>query len=153
MIQQELIPNAWAVGDAAASFQLRALAFVTAAVHAREPVTQEQPEPTVVRPAAPAVAAAVSPPSTGTVGEGVPCGGSDLPPCWRVTIESRGTWNAYNPTGCSGTGCFGPYQFGGFWAGKLGLPGDLTTTTHDQWVNAARELWAGGTGCSNWAAC
>lgn len=83
---------------------------------------------------------------------GVPCDG-DLPPCWRVQIESRGTWDAYNPSGCGGAGCFGPYQFSGAWAGKLGLPQDLSTTTHDQWVNAARLLWDGGHGCGNWSAC
>lgn len=90
--------------------------------------------------------------SASSAGEGVPCDG-DLPPCWRVQIESHGTWNAYNPTGCSGTGCYGPYQFGGFWAGKLGLPSDLTTATHEQWVTAARILWDNGAGCSNWDAC
>jgi hypothetical protein len=82
----------------------------------------------------------------------VPCGG-DLPPCYVVQRESGGTWDAYNPTGCSGTGCWGPYQFGGFWAGKLGLPSDLSTTTKEQWVNAARLLWNHGAGCGNWAAC
>lgn len=82
----------------------------------------------------------------------VPCGG-DLPPCWRVTIESRGQWDAYNPTGCGGNGCYGPYQFSGAWAGKLGLPSNLALTTHAQWVEAARELWANGAGCSNWSAC
>jgi len=88
---------------------------------------------------------------TNSVGD-VPCGG-DLPPCWRVTIESRGQWDAYNPTGCGGNGCYGPYQFSGAWAGNLGLPLDLSQTTHAQWVAAARELWANGAGCSNWSAC
>ena len=86
-------------------------------------------------------------------GGGAPCDG-DLPPCWRIYgTESGGRWDAYNPGGCSGTGCWGPYQFGGFWAGKLGLPNDLRTTTKEQWINAARILWAGGRGCSNWSAC
>jgi hypothetical protein len=95
------------------------------------------------------VAVAASP---NTIGEGVPCDGPHVP-CWRVNIESRGTWNAYNPTGCGGNGCYGPYQFSGAWAGKLGLPSDLTTTTPAQWVAAADALWANGAGCSNWSAC
>lgn len=86
-------------------------------------------------------------------GGGAPCDG-DLPPCWRIIgTESGGRWDAFNPGGCGGTGCWGPYQFGGFWAGKLGLPADLTQTTKEQWVNAARTLWNGGAGCSNWSAC
>ena len=87
-----------------------------------------------------------------TIGEGVPCDG-DLTPCWRVRIESGGTWNAYNPTGCGGSSCFGPYQFSGAWAGQLGLPLDLATATHAQWVAADRELWEHGRGGSNWSAC
>ena len=95
---------------------------------------------------------ALPPTGSTTIGEGVPCDG-ELTPCWRTRIESGGTWNAYNPTGCGGNGCFGPYQFSGAWAGKLGLPLDLRTTTHQQWISADRELWAGGAGCSNWDAC
>lgn len=86
-------------------------------------------------------------------GSGAPCDG-DLPPCWRIIgTESGGRWDAYNPGGCSGTGCWGPYQFGGSWAGKLGLPNDLRKATKEQWVNAARTLWNGGRGCANWSAC
>lgn len=90
-------------------------------------------------------------------GGGAPCDG-DLPPCWRIIgTESGGRWDAYNPGGCASHGvvygCWGPYQFGGFWAGKLGLPADLRTTTKEQWVNAARALWNHGAGCSNWSAC
>jgi hypothetical protein len=103
-------------------------------------------------PAEPKAVVTSVPSSPDSRGEGVPCGG-DLPPCYVVDRESHGTWDAYNPTGCGGTGCFGPYQFGGFWAGKLGLPNDLRTTTHEQWVNAARALWNNGAGCSNWDAC
>lgn len=84
-----------------------------------------------------------------TIGD-VPCGG-DLPPCSRVQIESGGTWDAFNDGGCGGNNCYGPYQFSGAWAGKLGLPLDLTQTTHEQWVAAARELWDNGAGCSNWS--
>lgn len=90
-------------------------------------------------------------------GGGAPCDG-DLPPCWRIIgTESGGRWDAYNPGGCVENGivwgCWGPYQFSGSWHGKLGLPWDLRTTTKEQWVNAARTLWSGGRGCSNWSAC
>jgi hypothetical protein len=86
-------------------------------------------------------------------GGGAPCDG-DLPPCWRIIgTESGGRWDAYNPGGCGGAGCWGPYQFSGEWAGKLGLPTDLTQTTKEQWVNAARALYANGAGCSNWDTC
>lgn len=85
-----------------------------------------------------------------------PCGGTDYPPCWRVGIngtESGGRYDAYNPTGCSGTGCFGKYQFGGFWAGKLGLPIDIARASPWEQDNAARILWDKGRGCGNWSAC
>lgn len=81
-----------------------------------------------------------------------PCGG-DLPPCYVKQRESGGNYNAYNATGCGGKGCFGAWQFSGEWAGKLGLPLDLRLATPEQQDNAARILWAGGRGCSNWAAC
>jgi hypothetical protein len=84
-----------------------------------------------------------------------PCGG-DLPPCWVKSRESGGNYGAFNPTGCvwkGGRGCWGAWQFGGFWSGKLGLPLDLSTATPEQQDAAARELWAGGAGCSNWNAC
>ncbi len=81
-----------------------------------------------------------------------PCGG-DLPPCWVKWAESRGDYGAVNPGGCGGRGCFGAWQFSGEWAGKLGLPFDLSTATPEQQDEAARILWAGGRGCSNWDAC
>ena len=81
-----------------------------------------------------------------------PCGGQ-YPPCWRVQTESRGQYGAYNPSGCGGNGCYGKWQFSGAWAGKLGLPSDIAHATPQQQDNAARLLWAGGQGCSNWEAC
>lgn len=81
-----------------------------------------------------------------------PCGG-DLPPCVVKQRESGGDYGAYNPTGCNGLGCFGAWQLSGEWAGKLGLPMDLSTATPEQQDNAARLLWNGGAGCSNWSAC
>lgn len=81
-----------------------------------------------------------------------PCGG-DLPPCEVKQRESGGNYSAVNPTGCGGRGCFGAWQFSGEWAGRLGLPLDLSTATPEQQDAAARELWADGRGCSNWSAC
>lgn len=88
-----------------------------------------------------------------------PCGG-DYPPCWRVATESGGNYSAYNRTGCTATiggvhyvGCWGKWQFGFFWAGRLGLPADITTSTPAQQDEAARLLWNHGAGCSNWSAC
>lgn len=84
------------------------------------------------------------------------CGG-DLPSCSIVQGESGGDYNAYNPTGCYAVmngvtyrGCVGKYQFGEFWAGKLGLPADIRSATPEQQDNAARILWNHGAGCSNW---
>lgn len=100
----------------------------------------------------PAAPAAPTPPASADPSR-APCDG-DLPPCWRIIgIESGGRWDAHNYGGCEGHDCWGPYQFSGSWAGKLGLPLDLWTTTHDQWVAAARALWNGGAGCGNWSAC
>lgn len=81
-----------------------------------------------------------------------PCGG-DLPPCYVKARESGGSYTAYNPNGCGGYSCYGAWQFSGAWAGKLGLPLDLSTATPAQQDEAARRLWANGAGCSNWGAC
>lgn len=81
------------------------------------------------------------------------CGGTEYPPCEVAWRESRNTYDAYNPTGCGGNGCYGRWQFSGAWAGQLGLPADLSTATPEQQDAAARELWAGGAGCSHWAEC
>ena len=104
----------------------------------------EIPAPPVVVPSAPAA------PVPNVIGDA--CGG-DLPPCSVKARESGGDYNAYNPTGCGGRGCYGAWQFSGEWAGKLGLPLDLSTATPEQQDAAARALWANGAGCSNWDAC
>jgi hypothetical protein len=70
--------------------------------------------------------------------------------------ESGGRYDAWNPTGCVGMGrigCYGKWQFGLFWSGKLGLPADYHRWTPRLQDEAARILWANGRGCSNWAAC
>lgn len=81
-----------------------------------------------------------------------PCGGA-YPPCSVVENESGGDYGAYNPGGCGGRGCFGKWQFSGEWACRLGLPCDLASATPQQQDEAARILWNGGAGCSNWSAC
>lgn len=80
------------------------------------------------------------------------CGG-DLPPCYVMHRESGGSYTAYNPRGCGGHACYGKWQFSGAWAGKLGLPVDIGSATPVEQDAAARALWAGGAGCSNWDAC
>lgn len=97
--------------------------------------------------------APASGPATG-VGQvnGYPCGG-DLPPCWVLARESGGDPTAVNPTGCGGHTCGGLWQFDPrTWAGFGGYrhAQDAPAEVQNQ---AARQLWAGGSGCSHWAAC
>ena len=86
------------------------------------------------------------------------CGG-DLPPCSVMRRESGGNPNAYNPRGCGGRGCYGKWQFDPrTWdsaaraAGRPDLVGNYLPSEDDQDA-VARHLWAGGRGCSHWAAC
>ena len=80
------------------------------------------------------------------------CGG-DYPPCWVVDAESDGDYNAVNPDGCGGRTCGGKWQFdpktwnnyGGFSYAQ-----DAPPKLQDE---KAREIWAGGNGCSHWNAC
>lgn len=88
------------------------------------------------------------------------CGGH-LPPCWVLARESGGRYDAVNPTGCGGRGCYGAWQFDPrTWdaaAGRAGRP-DLIgvrpdrASPEDQDLIAA-ALWDDGRGCSHWAAC
>lgn len=88
------------------------------------------------------------------------CGGH-LPPCWVLARESGGRYDAVNPTGCGGRGCYGAWQFDPrTWdaaAGRAGRP-DLIgirpdrASPDDQDLIAA-ALWDHGHGCSHWAAC
>ncbi len=82
-----------------------------------------------------------------------PCGNNVYPPCYVAQRESGNTYTAYNPTGCGGSGCYGRWQFGGFWRGRLGLPYDIANASPQQQDAAARLLWNHGAGCSNWNAC
>lgn len=86
------------------------------------------------------------------------CGG-DLPPCYVMQRESGGNPNAVNPTGCGGNGCYGLYQFDPrTWnavassMGRQDLVGNYLPSAAEQ-AAVARHLWAGGSGCSHWAAC
>lgn len=72
------------------------------------------------------------------------CGG-DLPPCWVMMRESRGDPNAYNPTGCSGRGCYGKWQ-----CDPRTCDGTGTEAEQDA---EARRVWDNGRGCSHWNAC
>lgn len=112
--------------------------------------TEEQPH----RPSAEPRSVVSSPQSTTAEASpsSMPCDG-EYPPCYVAQRESGNTYDAYNPTGCGGNGCYGRWQFSGAWAGKLGLPDDLSQATPEQQDAAARSLWANGSGCSNWGAC
>jgi hypothetical protein len=83
---------------------------------------------------------------------GYPCGG-DLPPCHVMRDESGGNPNAVNWGGCNGNNCYGLWQFSGEWDCKLGQRCGIATWTVDEQNAAARALWAGGAGCSNWVTC
>lgn len=116
-----------------------------------------------------------------TNGDGVPCTRSFAPPApepaqtasappaspsGRCAIpdyicqrESGFDPYAVNSTGCSGRGCYGKYQFDPItWdnvarqMGRGDLVGNYLPSEADQDAVAA-YLWAGGAGCSHWAAC
>lgn len=90
------------------------------------------------------------------------CGG-DLPPCWRLAIESHGNLRAVNPTGCGGRGCYGKWQFDPrTWLACWGR--SCAGLTYQGYARAdeapeavqdarAREVWNGGRGCAQWHAC
>lgn len=82
-------------------------------------------------------------------------------PAYICQRESGGSPTAVNPTGCGGRGCYGKYQFDPItWnnaarmAGRPDLvgvlPSNVSEADQDQ---VAAALWAGGAGCSHWAAC
>lgn len=88
---------------------------------------------------------------TGSV-NGYPCGG-DLPPCWVLRRESNGNPRAVNARGCGGRSCGGLWQFDPrTWANFGGYP-RAELAPPDVQNAKARLLWAGGRGCSHWAAC
>jgi hypothetical protein len=117
------------------------------------PTTTTEPPPTTVAPR-PKVAPAVvdTTPAADPYVSMEPCGG-DLPPCWVKYRESKGDYTAVNWTGCGGRTCGGAWQFDPrTWNGYGGYTyaQDAPPEVQDE---KAREVWAGGAGCSHWAAC
>lgn len=79
---------------------------------------------------------------------GYPCGGN-LPPCFVLQRESRGDPRAENPTSTAS----GLWQFlDSTWAGYAGVRHASYASVASQNQRAV-QLWAGGKGCSHWAAC
>ena len=81
-----------------------------------------------------------------------PCGG-EYPPCFVVDDESDGDYNAVNPDGCGGRTCGGKWQFDPWtWDnyGGYAFAQDAPPELQDA---KAKEIWAGGAGCSHWNAC
>lgn len=86
------------------------------------------------------------------------CGG-DLPPCWVMNKESKGDiriWNGgcYNgPCGGRSSTASGKWQFiRRTWAGFGGYANAADAPERVQ-DDKARQVWAGGGGCSHWSAC
>jgi hypothetical protein len=66
--------------------------------------------------------------------------------------ESGGDYGAVNPTGCSGRGCYGRYQFDPRTWDGAGCEGTAQTATPEQQDACATRVWDGGNGASHWAA-
>ena len=79
-----------------------------------------------------------------------PCGG-DLPPCYVKQRESHGDYNARN-NASAGSACGAWQIIGSTWAGFGGYP-DACSAPPGVQDEKARQLWAGGAGCSHWSAC
>lgn len=118
----------------------------------------------VVRRSAPGgvVAAAVAPAAPTAAPTGA-CGG-DLPPCWVLARESGGdprVWNGgcYAPVGWQGRSPCGVSSASGLWqfirSTWAGYGGYLNAADAPPEVQneKARQVWAGGAGCSHWSAC
>lgn len=106
-------------------------------------------------PPAPAAPAAPS-----TNGSQATASGGCAVPGYICHRESRGDPNAVNPTGCSGRGCYGKYQFDpNTWnavardMGRPDLVGNAAGASEADQDAVAAHLWDGGNGCSHWAAC
>lgn len=116
--------------------------------------------PVAVPPTTIAHADDLGPPPGSSAGRLEPCGG-DLPPCKVKQRESGGNYQAQNPRGCSGRGCWGAWQFDPrTWDGVarrmgrsdlVGVRPDLASPADQDAV--ARAAWANGAGCAHWAAC
>jgi hypothetical protein len=76
------------------------------------------------------------------------CGGN-LPPCYVMMRESKGSLTAKNPSSTAS----GKWQFlNSTWQGYGGYPTAASAPESVQDARAA-QVWAGGAGCSNWSAC
>lgn len=83
---------------------------------------------------------------------GYPCGG-DLPPCYVLYRESRGIPTVVEGHGSPYTHASGLWQFmPSTWNDFQGYPYAAAAPPAVQ-NEKAREVWAGGAGCSNWVAC
>jgi hypothetical protein len=125
-------------------------AATTATAAGKLDITPPPPPPpptttttTTTAPPAPAPAPApAAEPATGR------CGG-DLPPCYVMMRESGGNIRAQNPSSTAS----GKWQFlDSTWAGYGGYSSAYLAPESVQEAKA-RQLWAGGAGCSHWNAC
>lgn len=112
------------------------------------PPTTSKPKP---KPTAPPVTRAPAPPATepAPVEAGTGRCGGDLPPCYVMMRESGGNVAIKNPTSSAS----GKWQFlDSTWQGHGGYAhaSDAPESVQDA---KARQLWAGGAGCSHWSAC
>lgn len=89
----------------------------------------------------------VAPAAIPTQGSGR-CGGN-LPPCYVMMRESKGSLTARNPSSTAA----GKWQFlASTWNGYGGYASAAQAPESVQDARAA-QVWAGGAGCSNWSAC
>lgn len=123
-------------------------------VHSEPPTSPSQPPETTTPPTVPPIAQTAvqappaAPPQMASPVSLQPCGG-DLPPCYVKQRESGGNYQAYNASsGAAGAWQFIPSTWAGF--GGYASARDAPPEVQDE---KARALWAGGAGCSHWAAC
>ena len=98
---------------------------------------------------APPPAPAPAPEAPGATGYGSGACGGSLPPCYVMMRESGGDITAQNPSSTAS----GKWQFlDSTWAGYGGYAKARYAPESVQ-DDRARQLWAGGSGCSHWSAC
>lgn len=109
--------------------------------------TAPPPSPPTTHYHPPTTAAPAPAPAPAQYGSGA-CGG-DLPPCYVMMRESGGNITAQNPTStASGKWQFLDSTWGGY--GGYAKARYAPESVQDE---RARQLWAGGRGCSHWSAC
>jgi hypothetical protein len=128
------------------------IAFLSAVVAVQDGRGTPPPPPPTTTTTAPPVTTTTAPPAPAPApaaeqGSGR-CGG-DLPPCYIMMRESGGNIRAQNPSSTAS----GKWQFlNSTWAGYGGYAEAWMAPESVQDAKA-RELWAGGAGCSHWSAC